>query len=292
MPGSRSAPGSPGAPGPALEASDQSLLTAYAAHFAVLEERRRAQADAARTQELAEGNRTKTALLAAVSHDLRTPLAAIKAASSSLRNTAIAWSEEDREELLATVEESADRLDALVANLLDMSRLQTGSITSSAPRSTWPGGGVDAAGRARGRVDRGHRTRRPAAGVRRSGSAGAGDRQRGRERAQAHRRQGRSRCRCPPGRDRVGPAGQPAGGRPGTRGAGGGPGAIFEPFQRLGDVPAGDGVGLGLAVARGLMEAMNGTVAAEPTPGGGLTVVIDLPAATINHPLHPTATGS
>ena len=91
-----------------------------------------------------------------MSHDLRTPLAAIKAASSSLRNTAIAWSDEDREELLATVEESADRLDALVANLLDMSRLQTGSIT---PLSTEVDlasvGGVDAAGRARGRTDRG-----------------------------------------------------------------------------------------------------------------------------------------
>jgi len=55
--------------------------------------------------------------------------------------------------------------------------------------------------------------------------------------------------------------------------------AIFEPFQRLGDVPAGDGVGLGLAVARGLMEAMGGTLTAEETPGGGLTLVVDLPVA-------------
>ena len=79
--------------------------------------------------ELAEGNRTRTALLAAVSHDLRSPLAAIKAAITSLRNPDIVWSAEDERELLATIEESADRLDSLVGNLLDMSRLQTGAIT-------------------------------------------------------------------------------------------------------------------------------------------------------------------
>ena len=65
-----------------------------------------------------------------MSHDLRSPLAAIKAATSSLRNTSIAWTAQDREDLLATVEESADRLDALVANLLDMSRLQTPTVTA------------------------------------------------------------------------------------------------------------------------------------------------------------------
>jgi len=55
---------------------------------------------------------------------------------------------------------------------------------------------------------------------------------------------------------------------------------IFAPFQRLDDAPRGAGVGLGLAVARGLTEAMDGTLMAEDTPGGGLTMVIDLPLAT------------
>lgn len=67
----------------------------------------------------------------------------------------------------------------------------------------------------------------------------------------------------------------------------GGLAAIFQPFQRLGDVPRGDGVGLGLAVARGLTEAMGGTVTAEETPGGGLTVVIDLPAAELTSQIEP-----
>ena len=71
----------------------------------------------------------RTALLAAVSHDLRTPLASIKASISSLRQADVAYSPADEEELLATVEESADRLDGLIANLLDMSRLQTGALS-------------------------------------------------------------------------------------------------------------------------------------------------------------------
>ena len=111
-----------------LQASDRSLLTAYAAHLTVLRERRLALAESQHAAELAEANRTRTALLAAVSHDLRSPLSAIKAAVSSLRNTEIAWSADDEAELLATIEGSADRLETLVGNLLDMSRLQMGAI--------------------------------------------------------------------------------------------------------------------------------------------------------------------
>ena len=70
----------------------------------------------------------RTALLAAVRHDLRTPLASIKASVSSLRQTDVAWSEADQADLLATIEQNADRLDALIGNLLDMSRLHTGSL--------------------------------------------------------------------------------------------------------------------------------------------------------------------
>lgn len=266
--------------GARLDAADQGLLTAYAAHFAVLEERCRAEAAAAWTRELDEGNRTKTALLAAVSHDLRTPLAAIKAATSSLRNTEISWSPQDREALLFTVEESADRLDALVANLLDMSRLQIEGVIALttevdlASAAEWTLANVPGA--------EGVAVTAPDDLPMAIADPGLLDRVIANvvENALRHAEASRVIVACsvwtdPGGADRVSL-------RVTDHGPGVAPGAleaIFQPFQRLGDVPAGDGVGLGLAVARGLSEAMGGTLTAEETPGGGLTLVLDLPAA-------------
>ena len=103
------------------------LLAGYAAQAAAALDRERLRTQAAQAEALAEGNRIRTALLAAVSHDLRTPLASIKASVSSLRQTDVDWSD-DQADLLATIEEGADRLDALIGNLLDMSRLHTGSL--------------------------------------------------------------------------------------------------------------------------------------------------------------------
>ena len=91
-------------------------------------DRDRLRTQASQAEALDAGNRMRTALLAAVSHDLRTPLASIKASISSLRQPDIAYSDEDEQELLATVEEASDRLDGLIANLLDMSRIQTGAL--------------------------------------------------------------------------------------------------------------------------------------------------------------------
>jgi two-component system sensor histidine kinase KdpD len=67
---------------------------------------------------------------------------------------------------------------------------------------------------------------------------------------------------------------------------------VFAPFQRLGDAPAGQGVGLGLAVARGLTEAMGGTLTAEDTPGGGLTMVLSLAAAETPQPARADPVGT
>ncbi len=262
-----------------LRAEDSSLLTAYAAHFAVLEERREAEIEAAQVHELTEGNRIRTALLAAVSHDLRSPLAAIKAAISSVRNTEITWSEQDEQELLATIEESADRLDALVANLLDMSRLQTQSITpllaevDLAAAAEWALHGIGGADRVTLAIQDSLPSARADPGLLDRVIANVV------ENAVKHAGEAPVELRgCgwsgPDGRHWVSL-------RIVDHGRGVAPESvpkIFEPFQRLGDVPRGDGVGLGLAVARGLLESMGGILTAEETPGGGLTMVIDLPA--------------
>src|SRR5262245_61667147 len=104
-----------------LSAQEHRVLSAFATHLAVVMDREELARKAASVQQLEEGNRIRTALLAAVSHDLRTPLAGIKAAVSSLRAEDMDWTPEDEAALLAAVEESADRLDSIVANLLDLS---------------------------------------------------------------------------------------------------------------------------------------------------------------------------
>jgi K+-sensing histidine kinase KdpD len=87
--------------------------------------------DAAAARALAQADRTRIALLAAVSHDLRTPLAAAKAAVSCLRSGDIELTAEDHDELLATADESLDLLTRLAAGLLDVSRLQAGALPVS-----------------------------------------------------------------------------------------------------------------------------------------------------------------
>ncbi|CAM5241425.1 Sensor protein KdpD [Streptomyces aurantiogriseus] len=259
--------------GRALPAEDRRVLAAFAAQSAVVLDRRRLQEEADQARALAEGNRIRTALLAAVSHDLRTPLAGIKAAVSSLRSDDVEWSEEDEAELLAAIEEGADRLDHLVGNLLDISRLQTGTVTADRPRGRPRRGGADGARRGPGRRRGAGHPGDPAHGRRRQGPAGAGrSPTSSRTPSSTARTANPSSCRRAPSR---------TGWRSGSWTAG--PGVpdeakerIFEPFQRFGDAPRGAGVGLGLAVARGFAEALGGTLTAEDTPGGGLTMVLSL----------------
>ncbi|MFK4108606.1 ATP-binding protein [Streptomyces sp. NPDC002176] len=261
--------------GRVLPAEDRRVLAAFAAQAAVVLDRRRLKAEADRAGALAEGNRIRTALLAAVSHDLRTPLAGIKAAVTSLRSDDVAWSEEDRAELLEGIEEGADRLDHLVGNLLDMSRLQTGTVTplireidvDEVVPMALVGVPEDSVGLdvpetlPMVAVDPGLLERSVANLV---------------ENAVKY---------SPPGQ-RVTVSASALVDRVEVRVVDRGPGVpddakdrIFEPFQRYGDAPRGAGVGLGLAVARGFAEAMEGTLTAEDTPGGGLTMVLSLRAA-------------
>ncbi|MFF5105468.1 ATP-binding protein [Streptomyces sp. NPDC000134] len=261
--------------GRVLPAEDRRVLAAFAAQAAVVLDRRKLREEAERARALAEGNRIRTALLAAVSHDLRTPLAGIKAAVSSLRSDDVAWSEEDQAELLEGIEEGADRLDHLVGNLLDMSRLRTGTVTplireidvdEVVPMAL---GGVPEAD-----VELDIPESLPMAAV----DPGL------LERSVANLVENAVKY-SPPGH-RVLVAASALGDRVEIRIVDRGPGVpdegkerIFEPFQRYGDAPRGAGVGLGLAVARGFAEAMGGTLAAEDTPGGGLTMVLTVRAA-------------
>ncbi len=114
-----------------VPADRQRLLAAFAAHAGAILQRRALQQAAGEAAALARDSSARTALLSAVSHDLRTPLAGIKAAIGSLRSSEVTFSPEDEAELEAAIEDSADRLDALIGNLLDMSRLQAGALVAS-----------------------------------------------------------------------------------------------------------------------------------------------------------------
>ncbi|GHJ39270.1 hypothetical protein Sm713_48790 [Streptomyces sp. TS71-3] len=266
--------------GRVLPAEDRRVLAAFAAQAAVVVDRARLQTEAEQARILAVGNRIRTALLAAVSHDLRTPLAGIKASVTSLRSGVVEWSPGDRAALLAAIEEGADRLDGLVGNLLDMSRLQTGTV-SPLIRGTDLDEVVPMAlgGVPEGSValdipetlpmivaDPGLLERSVANVV---------------ENAVQHSPAGTA----------VRISASALGDRVEVRIADRGPGVpdeakdrIFEPFQRYGDTHGDAGAGLGLAVARGFAEARGGALAAEDTPGGGLTMVLTMRTAAAGSP--------
>ncbi|MGY4100521.1 ATP-binding protein [Nocardia sp. R16R-3T] len=265
-----------------LAATDRPVLNAVANQAAGLVRQSRLAEEASAAAALLEADRLRRALLSAVSHDLRTPLAGAKAAVSSLRSDDIEFSPEDTVELLETIEESVDQLTALVGNLLDSSRLAVGVVQPQLRRvymdevvhQALVSVGMGARGLRRAAMDRvkvevGEVSVRADSGLLERVLANLVD--------NALRHSTRDTpVRVTADRDGdqvsiavvdVGP-GVP----PGTEEQ------LFEPFQRLGDRDNTTGVGLGLSVVRGFVEAMGGTVHAEPTPGGGLTMIVDLPA--------------
>ncbi|MGF7234065.1 MAG: sensor histidine kinase, partial [Frankia sp.] len=263
--------------GRALPAADRSVLTAFATQAATALEHRRLAAQAEDAAALAATDRTRTALLAAVSHDLRTPLAAATAAVSTLRTPDLDLTEDDQGELLATVEESLDRLTHLVENLLDMSRLQAGALRI-APQAIGLDDVVPIVLDHLGTPGATVLVRLPSTLPDVHADPALLERVIANLTANALRY-------SPPEQPPLITASAFAD-RVELRVIDRGPGVpeadrtqIFMPFQRLGDRDNTTGVGLGLALSRGLAEAMDGTLTPEDTPGGGLTMVLGLVAA-------------
>ena len=254
------------------------MLDAFAKELAASVELGELEAEAETAGTLAAANELRAALLSAVSHDLRTPIAAVKASVTSLLQHDVDWTPEAQREFLETIDEETDRLNALVGNLLDMSRLQAGALEIT-PTPVGLEEVLPAALRSLGVGDGGVVLDVSESLPRVLADPGL------LERALANVLANALRYSPPDAPARV-TAGA-VNGVVDVRIADRGPGVpseerarLFVPFQRLGDASQGEGVGLGLAVAKGFVEAMGGQIEVEDTPGGGLTVVLRLQAAT------------
>lgn len=262
--------------GPVPTADDRLVLGAFAAQLGTALEQRRLRAEAADAEVVAEGDALRTALLRAVSHDLRTPLASIKASVSSLLQDDVDWTDDDEHEFFLTIDEETDRLNRLVGNLLDMSRLQTGVLQMV----TRPVGWEEVVAAATSSIAVGPEDRLDLDVPETLPPIEADPALLERSVANV-----------------VANALRHGAGKPVEVTAAEGPGVVrlrvidhglgvpaeqrerlFEPFQRLGDT-TGNGVGLGLAVAHGFVAAMGGRITPSETPGGGLTMELTLPIA-------------
>jgi two-component system sensor histidine kinase KdpD len=263
--------------GAGLDPEDLTLLEVFTGQLSLALESRQLRAEAALASGLAEADRFRTALLAAVSHDLRTPLASIKASVTSLLQRDVEWPAEAQQELLEAIDRGSDRLTSLINNLLDMGRLQTGTLEPvlrdvgfeevvPAVMTELPDGATKVILDLPETLPRVHADASLL------------------ERAVANVIE--NALQWSPSDQCVRVSAGSFGSTVDLRVVDSGPGvaaeqreAIFRPFQRLGDSPNGAGVGLGLAVARGFVEAMGGRVTVDDTPGGGLTVTMSLPRA-------------
>ncbi|WP_205471788.1 DUF4118 domain-containing protein [Nocardioides sp. SYSU D00038] len=254
-----------------LRATDRRVLDGFAVQTGLVLEYRRLRERDERAAALERAEATSTAVLRAVSHDLRTPLATMRAAVDGLVSGSV--DPDGQHELVAAVESSTEQLERLIDNLLDLSRLESGllhpTLRDLSLEEVLP---LALAGHEPGavslevdesaplvRTDPGLLERVVANLVANAVRASAGEP----VRVLAHVRPETVEVLVV---DR-------------------GPGVplvqrerMFDPFQRLDDTSPG-GLGLGLAVARGLTEAVGGTLSAEDTPGGGLTMVLSIPRA-------------
>ncbi|MHA7268198.1 DUF4118 domain-containing protein [Arthrobacter sp. HLT1-20] len=277
-----------GLSGRILPASDRRLLSAFGAHLLALEQREALSVTQRQNLQLSQDNNIRTSVLRAVSHDLRTPLAGIKLAVSSLRQTEVTFSPEDEAELLGTIEHYSDRMDALVGNLLDMSRLSAQMVSPVVGPVTWQEV-LPAAlhGVPSDRVRRELPPNMPAIDA----DPGLLERVIANIVENAVKYAPDSEILVVGSIGGSGSAtinGHPASELRVVDHGKGVPAAevmaMFKPFQRLDDVSygpqGGTGVGLGLAVAKGFTEIMGGVLEATQTPGGGLTMIIRMPLST------------
>ena len=263
--------------GGSLAASDRKILSAFVSQMSSALVQRRLTSQAAEVRPLEEADRLRSALLAAVGHDLRRPLAAATAAVSSLRSAEVSLSTDDTRELIETADESLASLGSLVTDLLDVSRLQAGVLgvtVGEVALEEIAGDALDELGLGPADVELDlaavpavHADAALLARVVVNLLANA--------------------VRHSPEGSRPVLATSAFGDRVQLRVIDSGPGIpldrrddVFVPFQRLGDTDNATGIGLGLALSKGFTEAMGGTLEPEDTPGGGLTMVVELAAVT------------
>ena len=261
--------------GPEPDASERRLMSVIAAQLGTALEQHQLEETAKAVEPLAATDRVRTALLSAVGHDLRRPLAAATAAVSGLRSEWSKLSDQDRADLLETADEAWSQLANLVTDLLDVARLQSGvlgvSVMPVDPAEViMPALDELSLGPADVEIDLGSDVPEMVADpallqrvvVNLLSNAlryePAGSRVRLAESSFANQVEIRVIDHGP--------------GIPEDR-----RGDVMVPFQRLGDTDSSVGLGLGLALSKGFVEGMDGTLALEDTPGGGLTMVISLP---------------
>ncbi|HSJ84659.1 MAG TPA: ATP-binding protein [Acidimicrobiia bacterium] len=265
--------------GGSLTGDDRRVLRAFAAQMAQALDREKLEREAAAVEAMTETDRLRTALLNAVSHDLRTPLATIKASVTSLLETEVVWSGEQIQAFLHAILEETEHLNRVVGRLLDASRVQVGAVhvffvavgLDEVISSALSGLGAKAG---RVNVD----IPDTLAPVQTDPAL--------LERVVANLIEN-ALTWSPPDRHVLVSAGEVAG-RVDLRIIDRGPGipaderdTIYQPFQRLGDSSNRSGVGLGMAVARGFLEAMGNELTVEDTPGGGTTMVIGFKPAPL-----------
>jgi two-component system, OmpR family, sensor histidine kinase KdpD len=261
-----------------LSADDRRVLSTFLSNLALAIRSRRLQAEATTAAHLSETDELRTALLQSVSHDLRTPLAAIKAAASSMLQPDVEWDAEQLHEFAETIDSESDRLNRLVGNLLDMSRLQAGQVTVSHQ----PVYIDDVVAGALASIEHDpSRIRLDIPGTLSPVDADPALLERALANIIAN-----ALAWSPPSSS-VEIEAAPVAGRIHVRVIDRGPGVdpadraqVLQPFQRLGDRSSQAGVGLGLAVARGFIDAVGGQILLDDTPGGGLTVVFELSELT------------